>query len=227
MIGLAAAAGVAIENARLHIRVRELALLEDRERIARDLHDTVIQRLFAVGLSLQGALARSPDDLTKERIDLAIDEIDATIRDIRTAIFSLHTRRMPLSGVREDTLNVTREAARALGFEPHVVFEGLVDSAIPEAVREQIVPTLREALSNVARHSRATRVSISVSVTGDAVLLRVDDNGVGVADGVRSGTGLQNMSERAAALGGACTVEPAGAGGTVVAWQVPLQDRSH
>ncbi len=202
----------------------ELALADDRERIARDLHDTVIQRLFAVGLSLQGALARSEDEATKARIEVAIDEIDATIRDIRTAIFSLHTRRMPFGGVREDVLNVTREAARALGFEPQVVFDGLVDSAISDEVREHLVPTVREALSNTARHSRATRVSVTVRVNTDHVLLRVDDNGIGVPDHIPARSGVTNMTDRALALGGRCSVQRGASGGTAVEWEVPLGD---
>jgi PAS domain S-box-containing protein len=202
----------------------ELALADDRERIARDLHDTVIQRLFAVGLSLQGALVRSDDEPTKARIELAIDEIDATIRDIRTAIFSLHTRRTPLSGVRDDILNVIREAARALGFEPQVVFDGLVDSAISEGVREHLVPTVREALSNTARHSHATRVSVTVFVNADHVLLRVDDNGIGVPDDIPARSGVTNMIDRAVALGGRCSVQRGASGGTAVEWQVPLGD---
>jgi PAS domain S-box-containing protein len=198
----------------------QLALVDDRERIARDLHDTVIQRLFAVGLSLQGALARSPSPDMAERIDLSIDEIDGTIRDIRTAIFALQSRRGVSSGPRETVIQLAREAARAIGFEPHVEFNGLVDTAMTDAVREQFIPTVREALTNVAKHSRATRVAITVDVDDD-VCLRVVDNGVGLADRSTNGNGLANIAERAAALGGSCVVKPADGGGTVLEWRVP------
>jgi PAS domain S-box-containing protein len=202
-----------------------LALVDDRERIARDLHDTVIQRLFAVGLSLQGALGAAGDSKLAARIETAIDEIDGTIRDIRTAIFSLHARQMTATGLRDDILASTREAARALGFEPHVQFDGPVDAATAENVRESLVPTLREALSNVIKHASASRVSVSVSIADLEVVLRVADDGVGVRNDHTShgGRGLGNMSERAAALGGKCEVRAGSSGGTVVEWRVPAR----
>jgi two-component system, NarL family, sensor histidine kinase DevS len=204
----------------------QLALVDERERIARDLHDTVIQRLFAVGLSLQGALGGGEPKMV-ERVETAIDEIDGTIRDIRTSIFSLHARRTPTAGLRDDILAMAREAGRALGFEPQVVFDGPIDAATPAKVREQLVPTLREALSNVVKHASATHVSVSVSITADEVLLQVLDNGVGVADrGAHGGRGVANMTERALALGGHCEMRPRDSGGTVFEWHVPLKSQS-
>lgn len=202
----------------------QLALADDRERIARDLHDTVIQRLFAVGLSLQGALARASPDLA-ERLQVAIDEIDGTIRDIRTAIFALHTRRTSGRGVRDDVLAVTREAARALGFEPSVQFDGLIDTVVPPRVHDELVPTLREALSNVTKHAAATRVTVSLAVSGETLGLTVVDDGIGVTGEITGGQGLANMSERASALGGSCTVARNRDGGTTVEWRVPLARR--
>lgn len=202
----------------------QLALADDRERIARDLHDTVIQRLFAVGLSLQGALTRASPDLT-ERLQVAIDEIDGTIRDIRTAIFALHTRRATGRGVRDEVLAVAREAARALGFEPSVQFDGLIDTVVPPRVHEELVPTLREALSNVARHAAASRVAVSLAVSGETLDLVVVDNGTGITGEVTGGSGLGNMSERASGLGGSCTVARNRDGGTTVEWRVPLARR--
>jgi PAS domain S-box-containing protein len=198
----------------------QLALVDDRERIARDLHDTVIQRLFAVGLSLQGALARGEQGGVADRIELAIEEIDGTIRDIRTAIFALQSRRRGVAGPRDAVMRLTREAARTLGFEPRVEFDGLVDTAMPATVREQLEPVVREALANVAKHARATRVEVLVAV-GDDVVVRVRDNGVGIADRRDGGSGIANITERAEALGGTCVVKPADPGGTVLEWRVP------
>jgi two-component system, NarL family, sensor histidine kinase DevS len=199
----------------------ELALVDDRERIARDLHDTVIQRLFAVGLSLQGALGAAPDPRLAERIETAIDEIDGTIRDIRTAIFSLHARRVATTGLRDDVIATSREAGRALGFEPQVVFDGPIDSATTSAVREQLVPTLREALSNIVKHAHATRVMVSVAIVGDDIVLAVTDNGAGIEARAHGGRGIGNMTDRARALGGCCEVRAVEPAGTIVEWRVP------
>ncbi len=214
---------IADELMRAH---EQLALVDDRERIARDLHDTVIQRLFAVGLSLQGAIGAISEPKTADRIETAINEIDGTIRDIRTSIFSLHARRMPTAGLRDDVLGTARESGRALGFEPHVVFDGPVDSATPETVRQELVPTLREALSNVVKHASASHVTISVSLTAGEVTLQVVDDGVGLVDAaVHGGRGLGNMTERALVLGGHCEMRPGDRGGTVFEWCVPLKSR--
>ncbi len=198
----------------------QLALVSDRERIARDLHDTVIQRLFAVGLSLQAVLARTTDEHTATRLELAIEEIDATIRDVRTAIFGLHTRRGVETTLRESVLAMLRDAARGLGFEPQVYFDGPVDSVVTEALREQLLPTLREALTNIAKHAEASRATVTIEVDRD-VVLRVVDNGRGIADADTAGRGLGNMTERARDLGGDCTFAAGESGGTVVEWRVP------
>jgi two-component system, NarL family, sensor histidine kinase DevS len=200
----------------------ELALVDDRERIARDLHDTVIQRLFAVGLSLQSALTRAVGDPAIERIQLAVDEIDVTIRDIRSSIFALHTRRPFGESVRDDVLVIAREAARALGFEPSVSFDGPVDTMVTDVVREHLLATLREALSNVTKHAHAASVSIEVVVDDQHVLLRVEDDGVGF-DGPGVGNGLRNMTERAVASGGGCEILASSTGrGTQIVWRAPV-----
>lgn len=201
----------------------ELALAEDRERIARDLHDTVIQRLFAVGLSLQGVQVTANDPAVSTRVERAIDEIDGTIRDIRSAIFSLHTRRLPTAGPREEVLATAREAARALGFEPSVHFDGLVDTNMPEAVFAQLMPTLREALSNVTRHANASKASVHLTLDDAEVRLQVIDNGVGYSPGDRGGLGVANIEERAQSLGGQGSVTRGPGGGTIVDWRVPLR----
>jgi two-component system, NarL family, sensor histidine kinase DevS len=209
-------------DAELHRVREELALVDDRERIARDLHDTVIQRLFAVGLSLQSALTRAAADPAAARIQLAIDEIDITIRDIRSSIFALHARRALGGSLRDDTLAIAREAGRALGFEPTLAFDGPVDSALTDEMREQLLATLREALSNVTRHAHASSVSIELLVESDVVILRIRDDGVGISN-PSGGNGLQNMRERAASIGGVCTITAASpSGGTQVDWRIPV-----
>lgn len=223
VVGLAAAAGVAIENARLHARLAELVLVDDRERIARDLHDTVIQRLFATGLSLQATtrLVRADPDAAVERIEAAVDNLDLTVKHIRSAIFGLESSRITAEGLRSRVLSLTREAAGALGFEPKVLFDGPVDSAVPTAIARELVATLREALSNAARHARASRVEVEV-VAGDEIVLRVVDDGVGrPAPGSTSGNGLRNMAARAEKLGGRFELRAGQPSGTVLEWRVP------
>lgn len=222
VVALAGAAGVAIENARLHARVKELALVEDRERIARDLHDRVIQRLFATGLSLQGAvrLAERPEVAT--RIQGAVEDLDETVKHIRTVIFGLETSRVPGGGLRDQVLALAREAAGPLGFSPRVLFEGPVEAAVEERTGVELLATLREALSNAARHAGASLVEVEVAV-GDDVVLRVRDDGRGLGEGTAgAGYGLRNMAERAEGLGGRFVIGPGGpGGGTVVEWRVP------
>jgi PAS domain S-box-containing protein len=205
----------------------DLAMVDDRERIARDLHDTVIQRLFAVGLSLQGAASRAGDDPALERMRRAIDDIDDTIRDIRSAIFALHTRRPGGASLRDDVLAIVSEAVRPLGFEPAVAFDGPIDSAASDAMHEHLTATLREALSNVAKHASATSVTIHVTIESSDLVLVVADNGRGIGEPTGFGSGLTNMDERAAALGGRCNISSPSAGGTTVEWRVPVDGVSN
>jgi signal transduction histidine kinase len=228
VVGLAAAAGVAIENARLHARVQEFALVEDRERIARDLHDTVIQRLFATGLSLQGAarLVRSDADAAVDRIEGAVDDLDLTVKHIRSAIFKLESSRVYSgTGLRDRVLALGRDAAGPLGFEPHCLFDGPVDSAVDDDLAAELLATLREALTNVARHARATTVQVEVLVD-EYVVLRVIDDGIGPPAPDASpndfrGHGLRNMGARATRRGGEFGLAAGPDAGTVVHWQVP------
>jgi signal transduction histidine kinase len=223
VIGLASAAAVAIENARLHARLSELVLVDDRERIARDLHDTVIQRLFATGLSLQATtrLIRSNPDAAVERVDAAVDELDTTVKHIRSAIFGLESTRTMEDGLRSRVMALTRDAARGLGFEPHVLFDGPVDSRVPSSMAAEVVAVLREALSNIGRHAHAKRADVEL-VVGTDVLLRITDDGVGPIDVDDSGKGLPNMRTRAEKLRGSFTMAGGASGGAVVEWRVPL-----
>lgn len=224
VVGLAGAAGVAIENARLSDRVRELALVEDRERIARDLHDTVIQRLFATGMSLQStvALVRTDPATAEQRVARAVDDLDVTIKEIRTAIFALEQPVPNGAGVRAEVASVVHDAAPALGFEPRLIFDGPIDSVVANETAAAVVATLREALSNVGKHANATVVDVEL-VAGDELLLQVRDNGRGLLEPVPDGGhGLQNIQARAERLGGTAEITCDPAGGTVVRWQVPF-----
>ncbi len=220
VVALAAAAGVAIENARLHLKVREMALLEDRERIARDLHDTVIQRLFATGLRLQGAARLADRPEVAQRIVQAVDDLDLTVKYIRTAIFGLEGSMRSDRGLRHQILAIASDAAGALGSDPSVLFDGPVD-AVPDVVATELLAVLGEALTNVARHGHARRVEVQVTV-GEQVVLRVADDGRGLPDELRAGgRGMSNMRARAARLGGAFDASPGAPSGTVIEWRVP------
>lgn len=221
-VALASAAGIAIDNARLHARLANLALFEDRERIARDLHDTVIQRLFAVGLSLQGSLRLIDDPKLVGRLESAVDELDTTVREIRSAIFELHTPRLLGNSARQSTIALSAELARTLGFEPTVHFDGPVDASVDDDLAEHLLAVQREALANVAKHSFSTMVDLTLSSAGGVLSLVVADDGVGPAACHAGGQGLENMRSRARQLGGDCTLEPRDGGGSVLRWTVPL-----
>jgi len=202
----------------------QLAVLGDRDRIARDLHDLVIQRLFATGMALEGALRGMPAPAA-DRVQRAVSDLDSTIKEIRTSIFALQSPAPTAGeGLRQAILQAAHAAAESLGYEPQVTVDGAVDTLIPGRVGEQLLAVLRETLSNVARHAQATAVSVSVSATSQLATMVVADNGVGLpAEGRRSG--LDNLARRARDLGGAFTAratEPPGSG-TTVEWRVPLQ----
>jgi signal transduction histidine kinase len=219
---LASAAGIAVENARLHVRVRSLSVAADRERIARDLHDTVIQRLFATGLALQSSLPLVENPEVSERIEAAIADLDDTIRQVRTTIFSLEPAPLGEQGVRARVLEICAESGRSLGFEPEVHFAGPIERQVSDKAATEMLSTLREVLSNVARHARASRTVVELSVD-DGLHLWVSDDGVGVDPSRRSvGNGLSNMNQRAKALGGSFELGPRPGGGTEVSWRVAL-----
>jgi signal transduction histidine kinase len=223
----AAQASVALEVEQGRRNGQLLSRLEDQDRIARDLHDTVIQRLFATGLALQGAGRLVTDQEARRRIDQAVDELDATVRQIRTVIFDVERSHAEGSrSLRGDVLDLTREAARSLGFEPRVAFDGPVDTVVSGHVGDELLATLREALSNVARHASARRVEVEVRVD-DRVILRVRDDGLGFdAARVRPGSlGLASMRTRAEHLGGGISVSTPVDGGTEITWTVPVDGR--
>ncbi len=221
VLGLASAAGIAIDNGRLHARVRELTLAEDRERIARDLHDSVIQRVFAVALSLQAAEGAVTDPVLAARLHTAVGDLDETVRQIRTTIFALDPPPAAQTGLRAQALQVCGDAGRSLGFEPEVRFSGPVD-LVPTAVAAEALATLREALSNVARHARGHAVQVALSAYNAEFHLAVTDDGKGPDERPQAGMGLVNMAERAEALSGSFCLSARPDGGAQVDWRVPL-----
>jgi signal transduction histidine kinase len=220
----AAQAGVALELADRRRDAEQLRVFEDRDRIARDLHDQVIQRLYAAGMSLQGTAPMAADPAVRKRMEHVVDEMDQAIADIRTAIFSLHTRQQHAgSGLRARIVAIAEETTPMLGFAPAVRLGGGLDDNVPAGPAEHLLTVLREALSNAARHANASHVEVSVETDGDLVL-RVTDNGKGIGPGTRR-SGLANMSDRAQQLGGTLTVGPADTAtrtGTLLEWRVPL-----
>ncbi len=213
----AAQAGLAIERARSREDREQLLVLSDRERIARDLHDVVIQRLFATGLQLQTVAGMAQKPEVAARINAAVDELDTTIRDIRGAIF--HLRSAGEKSLRGELRELVDAAAASLGFKPVLVLDGPVDSAVPDGIRGDLLAVAREALSNVVRHAAASRVQVRVHALPDRVTVTVTDDGCG---GAAERGGLRNLRERAEKLGGRCSVAEATPTGTQIIWDVPL-----
>jgi signal transduction histidine kinase len=200
----------------------ELMLVSDRERIARDLHDVVIQRIFATAMQLQAAARSAAKDDVRDLITRSVAEMDATIRDVRATIFELQA---PSAGsLRTELRALVREYERVLGFAPHLRIQGPVETAATEAIRESLLKVLRGALSNVARHSEATTVEILIAVTAGRFALTVDDNGVGFGR-PGTGSGLENARARADQLGGELRLDTGDLGGARLAWSVPLSVR--
>jgi signal transduction histidine kinase len=217
----AAQAGIALELAEHRHDSARLAVLQDRERIARDLHDLVIQRLYATGMSLQGALPLITRPDVADRVSSAVDALDETIREIRSAIFSLQSPSDPKRvGLRAKILDVVEEMTAPLGFAPSLRLVGPLDEEVPGEVGEHLLSALREALSNAARHAGASSVDVTVDCGTDLALL-VRDNGTGLGRGTRR-SGLTNLAERARALGGRLRVGRAEGGGTDLEWRVAL-----
>ena len=206
-------AAVALELADARADQQRVLLLEDRDRIARDLHDHVIQQLFAAGLSVQSVAATLAGEARGERLERVVSGIDDTIRQIRTTIFQLRGSLGPQAGtVRTRLLDVVVELARVLGFDPRLEFDGPVDSVVPGAVIDDVVAVTREALTNVARHAKASQAAVRLAATSSELRLEICDDGSGVAGGDTTGrrrSGLANLERRADRLGGILRVEPA------------------
>jgi len=218
----AAQVTIALEYRRARRELERLALLDDQERIARDLHDTVIQQLFATGMSLQATAQRITDPTIVDRVQQAVQMLDTTIRDIRATVFALRSTAQGHEGLRHSFMALAEQIQEPHAFTTHMTFDGPVDTAIDAEKQAHLLAVLREALSNVARHACAFRVEVSLRVDAD-VVLRVVDDGVGIDEPPARMSGLRNLRARAEELGGSMTLAVAEAGGTILEWWVPLE----
>ena len=211
---------LAVQLSRAQQDRERLAVFEDRDRIARDLHDLVIQRLFATGLGLQGLARHLPSPEARARLERSVDDLDETIREIRKSIFSLTAPERGRS-LRAELLAVGEDLAPVLGFEPTLRLDGPIDSAVPDALHEHVLAVVREALTNVAKHAAAARVEVRVEAGQNELSAMVADDGVGFAETARR-SGLANIVTRARDLGGTAEVQSSPGQGTRVSWRVPL-----
>jgi signal transduction histidine kinase len=222
----AAQAGVALELDASRVEAERLSLLEDRDRIAQDLHDLVIQRLYATGMSLQGTMPMITRPEAATRITNAVDAMDETIKEIRSTIFRLQSRDTAAGpDLRSEVVALVEEMTDMLGFAPSLRLGAGLGSDISPEVAEQALAALREALSNAARHAHASQVDVTVDAGSDGMLtVQVTDDGTGIPDGGRR-SGLRNLAGRADKLGGELRLEPADPGaprpGTRLEWRVP------
>jgi signal transduction histidine kinase len=218
LLSFADHAALAVDRARAVADREEHAVTVDRERIARDLHDVVIQRLFATGMQLRAAALRGGDELA-ERVEQSVVDLDVMIRDVRATIFGLQQDNAP--SLRRDVRRLAGEYAGRLGHSPVVRTAGPVDTAVDAALREQVLEVLRQALDNVNQHARSTRVEVELAVDVEELRLSVLDDGIGMGP-VREHSGLREVSELARSLGGTLELSPRLPHGLVFRWQVPL-----
>jgi PAS domain S-box-containing protein len=217
-------AQLALELSKQRADDRRLAVLDDRERIARDLHDRVIGRLFATGLALQGLASRSLDERVRQDADHAIEEIDHSITDLRRTIFTLthgDDERIPIADVHRLLIRTVEEKRQLLGIDPEVVTSGPSVIVARHAV-DELMSALSEALVNVARHAHATHVVVNLETTRDCVTLIVQDNGRGLDPARAAGNGLTSLMSRASRLGGTCELSGSDPG-TTLSWSFPLR----
>lgn len=220
----AAHAALTIEFSRAQEDRQRLAVYQDRDRIARDLHDVVIQRLFAIGLGLQGISRLVVRPVVAERLGGFVSDLDQTIRDIRRSIFLLQESAEAPVGLRSQLLHIVEDVAETLGFEPQLNFSGPLDSLVDDAIGSDMLATLREALSNVIRHAEPSWVQVDVSVDpqGKRLRLVVTDNGIGLPPHPKRSSGLTNMAVRSRRWSGEFTIESQQEEGTKITWSVPL-----
>jgi signal transduction histidine kinase len=218
LAALAQQMGLALVAARSQQDRSRIAMLEDRDRIARDMHDHVIQRLFATGLSLQSAARLAEHPVVRTRLDEAVDNLDAAIKDIRRTIFELH-RAKPTRELREEIAELVRASAQTLGFAPDLTIDGPLD-ALTADLEADLVAVVREGLANVVRHAQASNVS--VRITSDVTIqVEVADDGVGVSPAAVQ-SGLANLRQRAESRGGSLTLAARRPRGTALVWEALL-----
>lgn len=199
---------------------QRVARLEDRERIARDLHDTVIQEVFGAGLMIQSVIGQIAEPMIADRLEQSVDRLDSSVSRLRSVIFDLNSHRKDDSALGA-VQGVIASAVPELGFEPKVRIEGDL-GRLTNAHIDHLLPTVREALTNVAKHAFASSVDVQIIVDDESVTLTVNDDGVGAESVASDGMGLKNMTERAVALGGRFQLVPFQGSGTELTWCVPI-----
>lgn len=223
VVGLAAAAGLAIENARLFTKNQAIAVYEDRERIARDLHDLVIQQLFATGMTLESIARKTVGTPEAEKINQAVDDLDRTIKQIRQSIYALTTPENDGVSLRRRIMHEVESYTVLLGSTPSITFEGPVDSMTSDREVTQVVAAVRELLSNAVRHAQATSVSVALQIVDHNLVLTVSDNGIGIPETVRR-SGLENLRKRAESVGGSFETTRRFPSGTQARWMIPIKN---
>ena len=216
-------ASIARDLANARADQRRLVLLKERARIARDLHDHVIQRLFAAGLTLQSVAAKQANTELTERLDTVVGSLNDTIRQIRTSIFQLHNSDAGLSGVRSIVVEILDQITPALGFMPMTRFSGPLDTVVAAAELDATAAVVREAVTNVAKHAQATELDVGLSVDSNRLSVTVTDNGIGLKSGDNGRlSGLDNLKRRAEIFGGTITLTDNQPHGTQLIWTIPL-----
>jgi signal transduction histidine kinase len=217
---------VAMAFARARLDRQQLELVEDRTRIARDLHDHVIQRLFGAGLALQSASGLAEPTLAA-RIAEQVDAIDAAISEIRTVVFTLQSRPTAVrAGLRHRVLDAATSAAPALGWSPRLAFAGAIDLFVDDDLADDVVAVVREGLANVVRHARAQRGDVRVEMAGGRLIVTVEDDGAGLPERLERSSGTGNLAERAAARGGTFQLVDAVPRGTRLEWSIPFTEEA-
>jgi signal transduction histidine kinase len=219
--GFAEQAALALELADARADRQRLSVLEDRDRIARDLHDHVIQRLFASGLGAQSLIQRSPDPVVRKGLTQIIAELTGTIRQIRSTIFALRDPSSPTPSIRRTVGLLIAQLTPMLGFPPEVHLGGPLDTLVEEPVLNDVEAVLREALTNVSRHAGATAVSVLLEVDSSRLVLVISDNGTGI-EAHRAWSGLANLRARAEDRRGSLLVDNQPEGGLRLRWTIPI-----